>query len=195
VTDTTHVTCFRKRPVVVEAVRWTGDNEAQVREFADGLFKAVGPEGRNDDPDITAEVLDKLHSTWVGVKTGQWIVRGVKGELYPIDQEVLDETYDPAADDDPADPEPLIVSEDPVLNGPRLSWYASMSKAEYHHDVLTASRDGVLPDGNTFLHKIPPSWLSAAVRAHRLLSEGEAGEALAMATHERLDGRIVEVAR
>jgi hypothetical protein len=195
VTDTTHVTCFRKRPVVVEAVRWTGDNAAQVREFAGGLFKAVDPEGRNDDPDITAEVLDKLHSTWVGVKTGQWVVRGVKGEFYPIDQEVLDETYDPAADDDGDAPEPLIVSEDPVLNGPRLSWYASMSKAEYHHDVLTASRDGVLPDGNTFLHQIPSSWLSAAVRAHRLLREGKAGEALAMATHERLDGRIVEVTR
>jgi hypothetical protein len=95
----------------------------------------------------------------------------------------------------PDAPEPLIVSEDPVLNGPRLSWYASMSKAEYHHDTLTASRDGVLPDGNTFLHQIPPSWLSAAVRAHGLLREGKAGEALAMATHERLDGRIVEVTR
>jgi hypothetical protein len=92
-------------------------------------------------------------------------------------------------------PEPLIVSEDPVLNGPRLSWYASMSKAEYHHDTLTASRDGVLPDGNTFLHQITPTWLSAAVRAYGLLWEGKAGEALAMATHERLDGRIVEVVR
>lgn len=92
-------------------------------------------------------------------------------------------------------PEPLIVSEDPVLNGARLSWYASMSKAEYHHDMLTASRDGVLPDGNTYLHQIPSSWLSAAVRAYGLLREGKAGEALAMATHERLDGRIVEVAQ
>jgi hypothetical protein len=95
----------------------------------------------------------------------------------------------------PDAPEPLIVSEDPVLNGPRLSWYASMSKAEFHHDTLTASRDGVLPDGNTYLHQIPSSWLSAAVRAYGLLREGKAGEALAVATHERLDGRIVEVAR
>jgi hypothetical protein len=90
---------------------------------------------------------------------------------------------------------PLIVAEDQALNGPMLSWYASMPKAESHHDTLTASRDGVLPDGNTFLHQIPSSWLSAAVRAYGLLREGKAGEALAMATHERLDGRIVEVAR
>jgi hypothetical protein len=117
-------------------------------------------------------------------------------ELIPHAMDARDEPKsapEQAADLDT--PEPLIVSEDPVLNGPRLSWYASMSKAEYHHDTLTASRDGVLPDGNTYLHQIPSSWLSAAVRAHGLLKEGKAGEALAMATHERLDGRIVEVAR
>lgn len=87
---------FRKRPVVVSAIRWSGDNEAEVREFAGGLFGTVDPEDRSDDPDITAEVFDKLHSTWVGVKTSQWVVRGVKGELYPLDDEVRLETYDPA---------------------------------------------------------------------------------------------------
>lgn len=89
---------FRKRPVVISAIRWTGDNEAEVREFAGGLFGTVDPEDRSDDPDITAEVLDKLHSTWVGVKTGQWVVRGVRGELYPLDDEVRLETYDPAGE-------------------------------------------------------------------------------------------------
>jgi hypothetical protein len=93
-TADTPVTRFRKRPVVVEAIRWTGDNEAEVREFAGGLFGTVTPEARVGGPGITAEVLDKLHSTWVGVKTGQWVVRGVKGEFYPIDQEVLEETYE-----------------------------------------------------------------------------------------------------
>lgn len=102
---TSPVRRFRKRPVIISAIRWTGDNEEAVREFADGLFNAFDPEGGNPetltlkrlaDPDITAEVLDRLHSTWVGVKTGQWVVRGVKGELYPLDDEVRLETYDPA---------------------------------------------------------------------------------------------------
>lgn len=88
---------FRKRPVVVSAIRWTGDNEAEVREFAGGLFGTVDPEDRGDDPEITAEVLDKLHSTWVGVKTGQWVVRGIRGEFYPLDDEVRLDSYDPAA--------------------------------------------------------------------------------------------------
>lgn len=91
---------FRKRPIVVQAIQWTGDNEREIREWCGpGFFGVVAPEDRSDDPEITAEVLDTLHSTWVGVKTGQWVVRGVKGELYPIAEDVLAETYEPVAAD------------------------------------------------------------------------------------------------
>lgn len=87
---------FRKRPIEVTAMQWTGSNERELRLWCGpSMFGAVAPEDRTDDPEITAEVLDVLHSTWVGVKTGQWIVRGVKGELYPIAEDVLAETYDP----------------------------------------------------------------------------------------------------
>lgn len=78
-------------------MQWTGSNEADVRAFAGAIhFHTVGPDDsyRVDDPNITAEVWDKLHSTWVGVKTGQHIVRGIVGEFYPIDEAVLDDTYD-----------------------------------------------------------------------------------------------------
>lgn len=87
----------RKKPVEVTTVQWTGSNEAEVRDFAGAVnFHAVGPEDRYrvEDPDITAEVWDKLHSTWVGVKTGQHIVQGVKQEHYPIAEDVLADTYD-----------------------------------------------------------------------------------------------------
>lgn len=98
---------FRKRPVVVAAIQWTGDNEREIREWCGpGHFGAIAPEDRVD-PEITAEVLDTLHSTWVGVKTGQWIIRGVKGDFCPIDEAVLAETYEPVASPAPADaPEP-----------------------------------------------------------------------------------------
>lgn len=90
------MTRFRKLPIVITAVRWTGDNADEVRAFASHKFDVVYPEDRTDDPDITAEILDDLHSTWVGVKDGQWIIRGVKGEFYPCDDEVLRATYEPA---------------------------------------------------------------------------------------------------
>lgn len=89
---------FRKRPVVFEAFQWRGDNEAEIQEWAGGArwFNALDDEDRVNcgDPDATAQVFDRLHSTWVLVFTGQWIVRGVKGEFHPIADDVLKETAD-----------------------------------------------------------------------------------------------------
>lgn len=88
------VQSFRKRPVVVQAIQWTGENEREIREWCGpSMFGALQP-AVHRDPEITAEVLDVLHSTWVGVKTGQWIVRGVAGEFYPIAEDVLAATYE-----------------------------------------------------------------------------------------------------
>ncbi|MFE6634699.1 hypothetical protein ACFVFT_14820 [Streptomyces tendae] len=87
-------TRYRKRPVEVDTIQWTGSNEAELVAFTGNRFEALDPEDRADDPEITAQVLDVLHSTWVGVKNGQHIVRGVKGEYYPIAEDVLAETYE-----------------------------------------------------------------------------------------------------
>jgi hypothetical protein len=80
---------FRKRPVEVEAIQWTGDNLAEVQEFTGGLFRTIV-----SVTDFTAQVHDKLHDTWVDLKTGQWVIRGVLGEFYPIDERVLADTYE-----------------------------------------------------------------------------------------------------
>lgn len=88
---------LRKRPVEITGVRWTGGNEAELAAFAGpGRFNALDDEDREhaDDPEWTAQVFDDLHGTWVGVYTGQWILRGVKGEFYPCADGVLADTYD-----------------------------------------------------------------------------------------------------
>lgn len=90
-----------KRPVKVRTRLWNGLNVEEMQEFTGaGNFHAVPPEDRIEDSEITAEVWDELHSTWVGVYTGHHVVRGVRGEFYPIDAAVLEETYEPL---DPAD--------------------------------------------------------------------------------------------
>lgn len=80
---------FRTREVEIEATQFTGRNWDEMAEWTENSFHEVDPEDRLDDPDITAEVYDKLHSTWIGVIPGQWIVRGVKGEYYPCDNETF----------------------------------------------------------------------------------------------------------
>lgn len=91
-------TRYRKKPVEITAIQWTGDNEQDVIAFTgSGKFAALDPEDRTDDPELTAEVFagDELHNTWVGVYTGQWIIRGAQGELYPCAADVFAATYEP----------------------------------------------------------------------------------------------------
>jgi hypothetical protein len=89
---------YRKKPVVIEAVQFDGNNIEELQEFcmvnAPSFFQAVDEEDRDDDPEITAQVWDKLHSTWVGVKDGQWIIKGIQGEFYPCDPDVFEATYE-----------------------------------------------------------------------------------------------------
>ena len=88
---------IRKKPVIVAGIQWTGSNEAQVQALTGREnFYALDPGDRAncDDPEATATVFDKLHSTWVLVFTGQWVIRGVKGEFYPLADDVRTDTYE-----------------------------------------------------------------------------------------------------
>ncbi len=93
---------YRKKPVVIEAVQWTGENLREVIDFtgkhpkwsewfatwedyearvrADGgIFKIITLEGTMD------------------ASPGDWIIRGVKGEHYPCKPDIFAATYEPAA--------------------------------------------------------------------------------------------------
>jgi hypothetical protein len=87
---------FRKRPVEVEVLEWTGENLAELEDWTGGMFRQLAPGKmyRSVRGDATAEVFDRLHDRWIPVWRGDGIVRGVQGEHYPITPEVLAETYD-----------------------------------------------------------------------------------------------------
>lgn len=90
---------YRKLPVVIEAIQYLGEDNSgvidEIQDFAPGKFYVIAPEDRGDDPEITAEVYDYLHSTWVGVKDGDYIIKGLKGEYYPHDAALFPEAYEP----------------------------------------------------------------------------------------------------
>ncbi|MFH9013991.1 hypothetical protein ACH4C6_21750 [Streptomyces sp. NPDC017943] len=116
------ITRYRKRPVEVDTIQWTGDNAAELVEFTGHRFEAIPPEARAEKPDVTAQVYDELHDTWVGVKTGQHIVRGVHGEFYPIAEDVLAETYEPAAEPAESPLRDLIAAAIYERNNPGHRW-------------------------------------------------------------------------
>lgn len=42
----------------------------------------------------SAVIHDRLHDTWVNVREGDWIIKGVQGEFYPCRPDVFAATYD-----------------------------------------------------------------------------------------------------
>lgn len=88
---------FVTKRVKIEAMQWRYNKKllSEMYEFTEGNFRLRGeldsgvPVG-----EWTAEVFDKLHDTWIGVKDGQWIVRGAKGEYYPCDDETFHWKYE-----------------------------------------------------------------------------------------------------
>lgn len=93
-----------KKPITVEAWRLTGEE----KEDQPVLIELITA-GANltDDARFTQgkdlAVEDKLHG-WVPFSFGDWIIKGVEGEFYPCDHEVLMKTYNIHGDEEvPAD--------------------------------------------------------------------------------------------
>lgn len=87
-------------PTEVEALQFT-ENFDEVKKFTgDDKFRPVPEEMTHEtdksfgyEPDVVAEVYDTLHDTWVGVKHGQWIIKGTLNEFYPCAPAVFDAKY------------------------------------------------------------------------------------------------------
>ena len=77
---------YRKKPVVIEAVQWTGENMGDILGFFGGAALREGQ-------DI---IIGTLEGEMRAVP-GDWIIRGVKGEHYPIKDEIFRETYEPTS--------------------------------------------------------------------------------------------------
>ena len=86
---------FKKKPVVIEAVQWTGENLKEIIDFI-GLHESVHKltwEGYEDlvrREGLKIFTLEGSHMASVG----DWIIKGVKGEAYPCKPDIFSMTYD-----------------------------------------------------------------------------------------------------
>lgn len=88
---------FRKKPVEIEAIKWTGDVHS--------LAQFVGSQNwtRADARDVPWTHEDDAHlviwnepeQAWIPVPVGHWIIRGVAGEFYPCAPDIFEQTYEP----------------------------------------------------------------------------------------------------
>ena len=74
---------YRKKPIVIDAVQWTGESAIAMSEFlGDKYFNHGG--------------ILKIH-TLEGVmeaQIGDWIIKGIKGEFYPCKPDIFEATYE-----------------------------------------------------------------------------------------------------
>ena len=97
---------FRKKPVVIEAIQLRWDTWSEICEFAGvGKLEDGKPQGcylgENGYclPDNTwSDKIGLAIPTLEGLMTareGDWVIRGVKGELYPCKPDIFEQTYEP----------------------------------------------------------------------------------------------------
>lgn len=81
---------FRKKPVVIDAIQFTGTNAWDCQKF-------MGTENPNVlwlQPHACIEIFT-LEGTMTAL-IGDWIIKGVKGEFYPCKPDIFAATYEPA---------------------------------------------------------------------------------------------------
>lgn len=81
---------YRKKPVVTEAVRWNGKYSDGTewpdwfRDQEDSIFTM------NEDRSLNVRTLEGT----MRADVGDFIIRGVKGEVYPCKPDIFEATYD-----------------------------------------------------------------------------------------------------
>jgi hypothetical protein len=82
---------YRKRPVVIEAIQWTGANIDEILPMVDfAKLPATTGIGHAADGGLTIPTLEGDHLA----SPGDWIIKGVQGELYPCKPDIFEATYE-----------------------------------------------------------------------------------------------------
>lgn len=77
---------FRKKPVVIEAIQYKGTTESfgAIKKWCDSIFYRESFE---------IVYIETLEGDMI-VSKGDWVIRGIRGEFYPIKNDIFKETYE-----------------------------------------------------------------------------------------------------
>ena len=78
------IATYVKKPVVIEACQWAGDNVEEIKEFVEPIAEYL-----EDEQVILIHTLEGD----MKANVGDYIIKGVKGEFYPCKSDIFEETY------------------------------------------------------------------------------------------------------
>ena len=76
---------FRKKPVVIDAVEWKGDNFIEVDNFITIPHETFPSQGI-----VKIPTLEGIMEAGMG----DYIIKGVNGEFYPCKPDIFEKTYE-----------------------------------------------------------------------------------------------------
>ena len=76
---------YRKKPVVIEAVQWKGDNLEEMKKFITEPFSHNLYFDALEIPTLEGEMKAIV---------GDYIIKGVQGEFYPCKPNIFESTYE-----------------------------------------------------------------------------------------------------
>lgn len=77
---------YKTKPVIIEAIQWTGDNTDKVLEFTENLaydFSRIGWDNIS---------IPTLEGAMIANR-GDYIIKGLKGEFYPCKPDIFEMKY------------------------------------------------------------------------------------------------------
>lgn len=78
----------KKKPVEVECIQYDGDNHQDLYDWSNGI---VRPDFETSDP--YSLLVNTLEGVML-VGLGDYIVKGVNGEFYPVKKDIFHKTYE-----------------------------------------------------------------------------------------------------
>lgn len=80
---------YRKKPVVVDAIQWTGNNFKQIKE----LIANSSPSERSLKQEGNILIIKTLEGDMTA-SLNDYIIKGVQGEFYPCKPDIFEQTYE-----------------------------------------------------------------------------------------------------
>jgi len=78
---------YRKKPVIIEALQWTGTNIKEVMQFAEDMIYI---HGSGEDIKLCVKTIEGTEF----LKHGDYIIKGTKEEFYPCKPDIFEMTYE-----------------------------------------------------------------------------------------------------
>jgi hypothetical protein len=78
---------YKKKPIKIEAIQFTGHNQKEILSFGDGSIKNIG----------SILYINTLEGK-LTISEGDYVIKGIKGEIYPCKPDIFLASYDPVCE-------------------------------------------------------------------------------------------------